>query len=337
MHPPGRRPRIAARRWSVGGAFALAALLAGAVLAATSASQSDKPCTATGSNLNGGPADNVFCGTSGNDLLKGNRGDDELRGFAGNDNLQGGADSDQLFGGDGDDRLFGATETGGGDGKDVLVGGTGNDELVGGAADDRLFGEDGNDTLTGEAGNDFFVGGAGNDLLEARDGGLDGFPLGQFINHLSCGSGQDTLDMDLVDAAVYFTNAVSLVSACETINVGAVNEGPNVVIARRALRVSEDGRTAVRLRCPASLRQPPRCRGRLRVQLATRRSLRRRAPRTRYTLLPGQARTIPVRLSRADRRTFRRRGRARGVVTSVEVGEHGDKTTVQTVALRRMG
>jgi hypothetical protein len=318
MHRPARRAPLVVHRCGVGAV----GLLACALLAVSSAfGQSGRPCTATGSNLNGGPADNVFCGTSGNDVLKGNRGNDELRGLGGNDLLEGGADADQVFGGDGDDRLFGATETGGSDGNDTLSGGAGNDRLKGG---------DGNDFVIGGAGDDQHSAGDGNDLIVTRDGGLDfAIPF--------CGSGHDTLDMDLVDAVAYSINVLFLVAGCEAIGVGAVNEGPNVVISRGALRVSEDGRTAVRLRCPASLRQPPRCEGTLRLQLATRRSLRRRAPSARYSLRPGESRRIGVRISQSDRRTFRRRGRTRGMVTSVEGGEFGNKTTVETVALRRPG
>jgi hypothetical protein len=70
------RRTSALRGWlAIGFPIAAAALLACAVRAASSASQSDRACTATGSNLNGGPANNVFCGTSGRDTLKGELGD----------------------------------------------------------------------------------------------------------------------------------------------------------------------------------------------------------------------------------------------------------------------
>jgi RTX calcium-binding nonapeptide repeat (4 copies) len=266
---------------------ALAALLACAVLGASSASASDDPCANTGSVLIGGQERNVFCGTSGNDTLRGNGGNDELRGEGGNDLLEGGAD---------------------------------NDEVRGGAGDDTLTGGSGRDTLSGAS---------GDDLLQARDGEAE--------RALGCGSGADTINLDLVDAAVFlidFGFTLSILAGCDAIRVGAVNEGPNVVISGRPRRVSEDGRTSVRLRCPASLQQPSRCRGRLRLQLRTRGSLRRRAPRTRYSIRPGRSRRVSVRLSRRDRRTLRRRRRARGVVTSVEAGQHGRKTTVQTINLR---
>jgi hypothetical protein len=160
----------------------------------------------------------------------------------------------------------------------------------------------------------------GNDFIQARDGDVD---------RINCAAGHDTADLDLVD-----TPQFGVFLACEAIFVGAVDEGPNVAISEGTRRVGEDGRTTVRLRCPASLQQPPRCKGKLKLQLRTRRSLRRKAPRTDYTIRPGETRSIDVRLSHRDRRKLHRHHRADGVVTSVEAGQHGDKTTTQTVKLR---
>ena len=104
------------------------------------------------------------------------------------------------------------------------------------------------------------------------------------------------------------------------------------VRAGRSRRVGRDGRTTVRLRCPRSL--PARCKGRLKLQLGTRRSLRRTAPKAHYSIRPGKTRAVDVRLSRRDRHKLGRHRRAEGVVTSVEAGQHGEKTTVQTVKLK---
>lgn len=303
--------------WIRGGyAAAMAALLALA-LPGTAGSSADE-CTQTLSNAGtsiGSSGRDVICGTSGNDTLEGRGGNDELRGFGGVDSLNGGIGNDELFGSVGDDDLFGES------GADRLNGSSGNDFFRGGS---------GNDVLIGGTGGDTFGGGDGNDSLLARDGDLD--------TSFDCGAGTDSLDLDLVDAAGFGLSLGLFASftfvVCEDVTVGAVNEGPNVSISDRPRRVGEDGRTSVRLRCPTSLRRPSRCKGRLKLQLATRRSLRRSAPRTRYSLRPGRARRISVRLSSRDRRRLRQTRRSNGVVTSVEAGQHGPKTTVRRVALR---
>lgn len=77
---------------------------------------------------------NVFSGTSGEDLLNGKDGHDTLTGGDGDDVLIGGAGHDRLDGNGGADRLIG----GGGD--DLVLGGTGLDWLHGGAGNDTLNG-----------------------------------------------------------------------------------------------------------------------------------------------------------------------------------------------------
>ena len=284
--------------------LALAALFVVDGLDAPSAVASNDPCTITLSNpgtSDGGPGRDVMCGTGGTDRLLGHSGNDELRGFGGND---------ELFGNGGDDTLSGSS---------------GNDELNGG---------DGNDVIVGGTGFDSALAAAGNDTILFRDGQLDALSL---LN-IPCGSGTDSLDLDLLDATVAFPTPIPgllqllLIADCEHITVGAIDEGPNVVISGRSRRVGRDGRTTVRLRCPRSL--PARCKGRLKLQLGTRRSLRRTAPKAHYSIRPGKTRGVEVRLSRRDRHSLRRHGSADGVVTSVEAGQHGDKTTVQTVKLK---
>ena len=235
--------------------------------------------------------------------------------FSGSGN--GTSGEDIMCGTSGPDTIFGR------EGNDTLVGGGGNDTLNGGLGSDRLAGGSGRDVLAGGPGSDSHAGDGGNDSIFAREGTADG---------ITCGSGDaDAVDMDLLDAAFFV--GTSLSAGCEDVNVGAVNEGPNVVISGRPRRVDKNGRTRVRLRCPASLQVPSRCRGKLKLQLRTRQSLRRKVARVRYSIAPGQARRVRVRLSRRDRRSLRRRRRVPGVVTSVEAGQHGKKTTVETVRL----
>jgi hypothetical protein len=306
MRRNDRQPTTS-RRAGVG----LAVVVAGLVgLAAPGAALgSNDSCTQTLSNAgtaSGGSVRDVMCGTSGNDTLLGRGGNDELRGFAGEDILNGGI---------GDDELLGSG------GRDELDGESGSDTLNGSSGDDTLLGGTGNDVITGGTGDDIHKGEDGNDTLVTRDGTLDLLT--------NCGAGTDSLDMDLIDAGILPGGLISSLTSCEQVTIGAVNEGPNVAISPRSRRVRSDGSTFVRVRCPPSL--PIRCKGTLKLQLATRRSLRRKAPRTRYSIRAGKSKRIRVRLSRRDRRTLRR---ARGVVTSVEKGQHGKKTTIQTVKLR---
>lgn len=230
---------------------------------------------------------------------------DVMCGTGGNDTLIGQGGADELRGRGGNDRLFGDS---------------GSDELSGSSGDDELKGGIDNDTLNGGTGRDVLRGENGNDLIQARDGDID---------NINCADGHDTADLDLLDVVQF-----GVILNCEAIFVGAVDEGPNVAISDRVRRVGGDGWTTVRLRCPASLQQPPRCKGKLKLQLRTRRSLRRTAPKTHYRIRPGKTRAIDVRLSRRDRHSIRRHGSAKGVATSVEAGQHGDKTTVQTVKLK---
>ena len=273
---------------------AAVALLVVGALDAPSAFASSDPCTITLSNP----------GTS-----TGGSSRDVICGTSGNDTLKGRGGADELRGKGGNDRLFGDSN------RDELLGGSGNDELNGGPD---------NDTLKGESGFDDHFGDDGNDFLFLRDGELD--------DGLGCNAGIDTVDLDLVDSAFFFDPVFLL--TCEAAFVGAVDEGPNVAISDRTRRVGGDGRTTVKLRCPASLQQPPRCKGKLKLQLRTRRSLRRTAPKIHYSLRPGKTRGVEVRLTRRDRHRLHRHGSAEGVVTSVEAGQHGDKTTVQTIKLR---
>ncbi len=208
--------------------------------------------------------------------------------------------------------------------------------MGGSSGNDDLGGGDGADVIVGGTGFDSVSDGAGDDTIQLRDGQLDSIALLDTPCDPNV-AGTDSLDMDLFDAVVAFPSIPGLlqfllIRDCEKITIGAVNEGPNVVISRRSRRVSRTGLTTVRLRCPRSLSS--RCRGRLKLQLASRRSLRRRAARTRYSIRPGSSRSVSVRLSRSDRRTLRRRRRVKGLVTSVEQGQHGKKTTRQAVRLR---
>jgi Ca2+-binding RTX toxin-like protein len=117
-----------------------------------------------------GNGDDVYEGTSGDDVIYGRKGNDQLDGWHGNDFLDGDA---------GDDRLEGLW------GEDTLVGDVGNDWLSGAWDADRLFGGAGNDTLEGDWANDHLDGGSGDDDL---DGSYD-------ADVLTGGPGADTFEL----------------------------------------------------------------------------------------------------------------------------------------------
>ncbi len=233
---------------------------------------------------------------------------DTLCGTSGTDVLDGKGGDDTIFGLGGPDILHG------GDGLDVIYGGSGNDLLDGGPGG----------SLLGFA--DSLDGGSGNDHLDQNDGNVDNFHINE------CGSGTDTLDMDLLDAG-RLTGLLGFAAflGCESFNIEAVNEGPNVVISRHSVNVGTDGQAAVRLRCPGSLTAP--CAGTLRLG----RSPKTEGTRTHYSIDQGKKDNVSARLSRRDRRRLRRHGEATAAVTSVEQGQFGDKTTIQTLKLIAQG
>jgi hypothetical protein len=218
-----------------------------------------------------------------------------------------------LNGGSGRDVLCGTSGT------DDLNGNGGNDELRGGADIDSLSGGTGNDTLIGGTGLDTLEGGGGNDSLFLRDGGLDA--IGR------CGPGTDSIDLDLVDFASFFT--FGTLFECESVSVGAVREGPNVVISGGSRRVANDGGTSVGLRCPRSLNIL--CKGSLTLGILSK--TKRTQLVTRYSIRPGHSLSVPVRLNQHDRTALRRSGRVTGEVVSIEKGHFGNKTTAKAVTL----
>jgi len=221
------------------------------------------------------------------------------------DSLCGTAGADVMSGGDGDDSMFGRA---------------GNDTMNGDGGQDVVRGEAGNDILIGGSGGlDSLVGGSGNDQLRFRDGELDSFtPI------TNCGDGTDSISMDLVDFAFL---GFSAFGHCESVTVGAVNEGPNVVISRRTPKIKGNGKVPVRLDCPVELTAP--CAGTLQLG----RSANSQGSPKAYSIAQGTSLKVSARLTRGDRRKLSRTGEITALATSVERGEFGDKTTVQTLEL----
>jgi hypothetical protein len=119
--------------------------------------------------------------------------------------------------------------------------------------------------------------------------------------------------------------------------VGAINEGPNVRVSARGVRLNRRGAARIRLACPRSLPSP--CSGRLSLRTAARVSIGGR-PRTvalgsrRYRIAPGKKGVIRVPLTRRKRRLVKRLRRLNVQAEAVEEGEFGPKTTTVTFLLR---
>jgi hypothetical protein len=211
----------------------------------------------------------------------------------------------------------------GGDDPNTLDGGPGDDGLVGGLAPDVLRGDEAALVVRPDAGRDSLQGGGANDVLFARDGLAD--------NKIDCGAGSaDRADVDLKDQEPPTTRGERLLN-CENITGGAINEGPNVRVSRRAVRLTRRGVARIRLACPSALDSS--CSGQLSLNPARGRKLALGA--RRYRIRPGQKRTVRLRLSRRKRTLVRRLGRRVSVqATALEDGEFGPKTTIVTFTLR---
>jgi Ca2+-binding RTX toxin-like protein len=310
--------------------------------------------------LNGGVGNDVFLVNhldTGDDVKNGGEGNDRLIGDRdpGNDVYTGGAGVDLLDfrggtvgvsvsldgvandgpAGQADNAGAGLENLRGGSGNDTLVGDSARNLIEGLAGDDTLRGGTplrivtaplglvGDDTLDGGLGSDAMAGEGGDDLLLARDAIDD-----QVSFSMTCGPGNDRLNADLTD-----DDTRALAPSCESIDQGAINEGANVRIVSRMLRVGSSGGVSARLRCPASVTIG--CRGTLAAGAPQSAGLRGLGTRTRYRIRRGRGRLVTIRVPRALRRAAARRSRpVPARIVSVEKGEHGDKTTVRRVRLR---
>ncbi|WP_296617829.1 hypothetical protein, partial [Sphingomonas sp.] len=181
--------------------------------------------------LSGGLGNDTLTGAGGNDTLLGGDGDDYLYGGPGDDVLNGGIGTDtatysdavagvtislaiagpqntgsvgtdtligieNLRGSEFDDTLTGddnANRIVGGEGTNTIFGGGGNDTLIGGNGTDYLYDGDGNDTLNGNGGSDILEGRSGTNVLNGGDGDDIIQILGDSINTIDGGAGNDAL------------------------------------------------------------------------------------------------------------------------------------------------
>jgi Ca2+-binding RTX toxin-like protein len=106
--------------------------------------------------------------------------------------------ADDLTGTDGDDVFFagaGDDTVSGGGGTDLLFGQADNDLIDGGDGDDMLSGGEGNDEIYSGDGFDRIDGGAGDDVIWANTMRTGFAELGRSPDHVSGGSGNDTIAM----------------------------------------------------------------------------------------------------------------------------------------------
>lgn len=253
--------------------------------------------------LGGNDKLNMTTARVGESVVGGASGNDKLTGHAGKDTMNGGLGEDTLKGLAGNDTLDGAENP------DRLEGGDGNDTLLGQGNSDSLFGGKGDDVLRG---------GAGNDFIDSKE------PVGTTAvdDGVDCGNGSDTVEADLKD---------SIQSDCENVDRSPVGETPHVDILGKTLRVSSSGRVGVRLRCPRGVRSLG-CRGRLQLRVG-RSAGSSRSRRVRYAIRAGRRKTVTLTLTSRDVRKLRGK-RRRGILTSVERGRIGPKTTIRNPRLR---
>ena len=287
--------------------------------------------------INGVNGDDALCGGEGNDLLDGNDGD-----FV---RLLGGPGADTLVGSAGRSRvtyedhtlsvrasLDGASNDGSlGEGDNIrqnvedIRGGFRNDVITGNGEANQLLGGPGTgrDFLEGGAGVDDLFGEDGDDELRAVDGVLDDL--------LNCGPGADLAELDLRDAG-FLGQGEATVLGCESITIGAVDEGPNVRVSGRAARVTRSGTAPLRLSCPRRLSRP--CRGRVELESAPRRGRPAGFGAERYRIAPGRTAVAAVELSSRALALVRRARSVRARATATERGNHGPKVTIQLLTLR---
>jgi hypothetical protein len=285
----------------------------------------------------GGPArDDVFA-ASGNDEIETGGGDDDITLSTGSEDADGGSGNDTID-------ISGSLV----EGSVLAHGGSGNDTLdMRGATGALAHADSGDDTVIGSSDGDFITGGTGvddlrgengDDLIRSKESDED---KTSFRDTVRCGFDDDDVVADLKDTVDVIGSSTG--GTCEEVDRSPIGETPHVRILGKSLRVSPSGRVRVRLRCPRGVRRLG-CRGHLQLQLSRNRNRAGQAPRARASrkvrdrIKAGRRKIVTLQLTARDVRTLRRRQRrglqTRGILTSVERGRLGDKTTIRNPRLR---
>ena len=209
----------------------------------------------------------------------------------------------------------------GGPGDDQITGSARGEDSLGTSLSDSLSGEDGADTLDGGPRSDRIVGGAGLDRIIGRTGEDTILARDGVADQISCGDDLDQAELDLLDR---------IPADCEFVSQAAIDEGPNVVISTRALRV-RGGKVRATLSCPVAQRR--NCNGRLELKGVGANA--RTLAHTSYRLANGRRRTVSLTIS-ARRLAALRRGRVVQVLLRARERDSRGRarTTIARVPLR---
>lgn len=302
-----------------------------------------------GDRLVGGAGNDLLVGGAGSDVLLGG-GEDGPTG-SGNDKLDGGPGADRVSGGDGHDvgsyelRTVAITASlddvandgAAGEGDNVL---TDVEELRGGSASDTLTGSSGADTLRGNGGDDTLSGLGGDDILSGGDGN----------DTITGGTGDDTIDCGDGDDTVHAGPGDTVASNCEHVDglpapapapapspdptpdptpaptpdptPAPKAVAPRVTVGPRTIRFDGRGRARLRVSCPAGVTGA--CRGT--VTLMRRGTL----VKARFSVLPGKAKSVRVRLTARGRSALAHTRRLRARATASAADTAGAKATART-------
>lgn len=171
----------------------------------------------------------------------------------------------------------------GGPGDDQITGSARGEDSLGTTLGDSLSGEDGADTLDGGPRSDRIVGGPGIDRIIGRTGEDTILARDGVADQISCGENLDQAELDLLDR---------IPADCELVSQAAIDEGPNVVILTRALRI-RGGKVRATLSCPLAQRR--HCSGRLELKGVGANA--RLLAQTSYRLARGGRRTVSLAIS----------------------------------------
>lgn len=209
----------------------------------------------------------------------------------------------------------------GGPGDDQITGSARGEDSLGTSLRDSLSGDDGADTLDGGPRSDRIVGGAGIDRILGRTGEDTILARDGVADQISCGDDLDEAELDLTDR---------IPADCELVSQAAIDEGPNLVILTRALRVR--GRSVrVRLRCPSA--QDRNCSGRLTLKRVG--ANRPTLAAASYRLAHGRRTTVSLTISAQRLAVLRSQGVVRVQLRALERDSRDRaKTTIARLRLR---
>jgi hypothetical protein len=295
--------------------------------------------------VRGGVGDDQLDGEDGDDRIFADPGSDEIDGGTGTDTADYGAYTASvtvdLDGVPGDDGQAGEADTVGAD-VESIVGGSAGDNLTGNAAANELRGGAGNDTIDGGAGADGLFGEEGDDSLLSTDGAPDTD---------DCGAGADSFSADPSDTLIDCeTNAAAgggqpdqptQPAGQPTQPAGQPMQpagqptqpvGPLMRISPTRLRLDRRGYATLRVSCPSGAAGG--CRGTLRLERRAAGSIRRFG-RSRFSIAPGRAAAIKIRIPRPLRRSIARRRLRVSAVARAQDASSATRTTRRRVTLMR--